>query len=122
MSITYAIIRNHDGEITVESKEGVGTTFRVMLPVVERISLWPLPKIHLCFGRQAQFLADHVLPLPSPYVSITAGFDILKFYPNPSALKGWNVCVIDVGTQRVISQLNHISIAQSPVRDQRRNV
>ena len=35
LSITYAIIRNHDGEITVESEPGVGTTFKVMLPVVE---------------------------------------------------------------------------------------
>ena len=36
LSITYAIVRNHDGEITVESEQGVGTTFRVMLPVVEK--------------------------------------------------------------------------------------
>jgi len=34
LSIIYAIIRNHDGEIAVESEPGVGTTFRVMLPVV----------------------------------------------------------------------------------------
>ena len=36
LSITYAIVRNHDGEIAVESEEGVGTTFKVMLPVVEK--------------------------------------------------------------------------------------
>ena len=36
LSIIYAIVRNHDGEITVESEQGVGTTFRVMLPVVEK--------------------------------------------------------------------------------------
>ena len=36
LSIIYAIVRNHDGEITVESEPGVGTTFKVMLPVVER--------------------------------------------------------------------------------------
>ena len=34
LSIIYAIVRNHDGEIAVESEEGVGTTFRVMLPVL----------------------------------------------------------------------------------------
>ena len=35
LSIIYAIIRNHDGQITVESEQGVGTTFRVMLSVLE---------------------------------------------------------------------------------------
>ena len=38
LSIIYAIVRNHDGEITVESELGVGTTFRVMLPVVDATS------------------------------------------------------------------------------------
>ena len=36
LSIIYAIVRNHDGEIAVESEQGIGTTFKVMLPVVER--------------------------------------------------------------------------------------
>ncbi len=36
LSIIYAIVRNHDGEIAVESDPGVGTAFRVMLPVVEK--------------------------------------------------------------------------------------
>ena len=27
---------NHDGEIAVESGQGVGTTFKVVLPVVEK--------------------------------------------------------------------------------------
>ena len=36
LSIIYAIVRNHDGEIIVESEEGMGTTFKVMLPVVEK--------------------------------------------------------------------------------------
>ena len=34
LSIIYSIVRKHDGEITVESEQGVGTTFRVRLPVL----------------------------------------------------------------------------------------
>jgi len=33
LSISYGIIRNHKGEIRVESKPGVGTTFTIELPV-----------------------------------------------------------------------------------------
>jgi len=32
LSISYQIVRNHGGEITVDSRPGVGTTFRVALP------------------------------------------------------------------------------------------
>ena len=35
LSIIYAIVRKHDGQITVESEQGVGTMFKVVLPVVE---------------------------------------------------------------------------------------
>ena len=35
LSIIYAIVRNHDGAITVESDQGIGTMFRVRLPVVD---------------------------------------------------------------------------------------
>jgi len=34
LSISYGIIESHKGEIEVESKEGEGTSFRVLLPVV----------------------------------------------------------------------------------------
>ena len=54
LSIIYAIVRNHDGEITVESEEGMRTTFRVRLPIafIPRVTLtmrtlhkiWNLPK------------------------------------------------------------------------------
>ena len=32
LSISYQIVRNHGGEITVDSRPGAGTTFRVALP------------------------------------------------------------------------------------------
>lgn len=34
LSVSYDIIRKHSGEITVESKVGSGTTFKVRLPIV----------------------------------------------------------------------------------------
>lgn len=36
LSISYDIVKNHGGEITVESKQGKGTTFTVQIPVRER--------------------------------------------------------------------------------------
>jgi len=33
LSVSYGIIKNHKGEIRVESKPGVGTTFTIELPV-----------------------------------------------------------------------------------------
>jgi len=33
LSISYRIIKEHGGEIQVESEVGVGTTFRVILPI-----------------------------------------------------------------------------------------
>lgn len=35
LSVSYMIVQNHGGRIEVESKVGEGTTFRVVLPVVE---------------------------------------------------------------------------------------
>jgi signal transduction histidine kinase len=34
LSVSYGIIKNYSGEIDVESEPGVGTTFRIQLPVV----------------------------------------------------------------------------------------
>jgi two-component system, NtrC family, sensor kinase len=36
LSVSYGIIKNHEGEIRVESKIGVGTTFTVELPVLQQ--------------------------------------------------------------------------------------
>ncbi|MGB8992785.1 MAG: ATP-binding protein, partial [Desulfobaccales bacterium] len=36
LATTYSIIKNHNGHITAESKIGVGTTFHIYLPTVDR--------------------------------------------------------------------------------------
>jgi signal transduction histidine kinase len=38
LSICHELVRAHDGEITVESREGQGTTVRILLPLKARIS------------------------------------------------------------------------------------
>ena len=37
MSISYKIIKNHNGEIYAESEKGKGTTFTIKLPIVNRV-------------------------------------------------------------------------------------
>lgn len=37
LSIVYQIIREHGGQIMVESKEGKGTIFKILLPALERV-------------------------------------------------------------------------------------
>ncbi|WP_303721559.1 ATP-binding protein [Malonomonas rubra] len=39
LSITYGIIKNHGGKISVQSEVGKGTTFTILLPVDENVSL-----------------------------------------------------------------------------------
>ena len=36
LSISYGIIHRHHGEIQVESREGMGTTFRIELPISKK--------------------------------------------------------------------------------------
>ena len=35
LSISHAIVKDHGGEIECESQEGVGTVFRVRLPLTQ---------------------------------------------------------------------------------------
>ncbi len=49
LSISYSIVKNHDGHIVVQSKEGHGTTFHIYLPASD--------------GRQAEKAADLKKPL-----------------------------------------------------------
>ena len=36
LSIAYDIVKKHDGDIKVESAEGKGTTFTIMIPIAIR--------------------------------------------------------------------------------------
>jgi len=36
LSVSYGIIKDHDGDILVDSQPGRGTTFTVLIPVAER--------------------------------------------------------------------------------------
>jgi signal transduction histidine kinase len=36
LSVTYGIVDQHEGRIEVESEEGAGTQFRVILPAIQR--------------------------------------------------------------------------------------
>ncbi|MFP3381296.1 ATP-binding protein, partial [Bacillus sp. SIMBA_069] len=37
LSLSYGIVKKHGGEITVSSQVGVGTTFRVQLPISQQV-------------------------------------------------------------------------------------
>ena len=64
LSVAYAIISRHNGEIIVESTPGQGSTFTVYLPVATIIEDVPQPEI-LSSGQQARILLidddEHIL-------------------------------------------------------------
>jgi PAS domain S-box-containing protein len=43
LATAYSVVRKHDGHIEVESELGIGTTFRIYLPVVTPRNLTPTP-------------------------------------------------------------------------------
>lgn len=44
LSVSYGIIKNHNGDIKVESKVGVGTTFTIKLPIAHKEAKSPFAK------------------------------------------------------------------------------
>jgi len=62
LAITYSIIKKHNGHITVESRLGVGTSFHIYLPAVEReISakeVWTVRETKAAAGGRILFMDD----------------------------------------------------------------
>jgi len=56
LAICYSIVRNHNGCITVESKQGLGSTFFVYLPAVPGIALSSETKNDECTARGGKIL------------------------------------------------------------------
>jgi PAS domain S-box-containing protein len=56
LAICYSIVRNHNGCITVESKQGLGSTFFVYLPAVPGIALSSETKTNECTARGGRIL------------------------------------------------------------------
>lgn len=46
LSVSYGIIKNHGGDIVVESKVGSGSTFTILLPVISVTQGEPNAEIH----------------------------------------------------------------------------
>ncbi len=51
LSVVYGIVRQHNGSITVSSDVGVGSVFRILLPIVEAPPQRPVPRSEQEFPR-----------------------------------------------------------------------
>jgi signal transduction histidine kinase/CheY-like chemotaxis protein len=60
LSVTHGIIKNHGGDITVESRPGKGATFKVLLPVIDGIEVaeQPIETAKVEFGHEHILLVD----------------------------------------------------------------
>jgi CheY-like chemotaxis protein len=52
LAVAHGIVQAHQGAITVESQLGVGTTFRIWLPLVDQPSVAAVPNTHRALKRQ----------------------------------------------------------------------
>jgi signal transduction histidine kinase len=43
LAVAYAIVQRHHGRIDVTSEVGVGTTFRIWLPLEQPVEVAPVP-------------------------------------------------------------------------------
>ncbi|MBI5895484.1 MAG: response regulator, partial [Desulfobacterales bacterium] len=60
LSVVYGIVKEHKGDIRVTSEPGKGTTFRVYLPLMEKMAAAASPEINerLCGGSERILLVD----------------------------------------------------------------
>ena len=82
LSIVYGIVTNHEGQITVRSQEGEGTTFTVLLPASEKahevVSRPPTVDLH---GEEVIMVVDDELILRQMVTEVLKGngYKVLAF-------------------------------------------
>jgi len=82
LSICYGIVRDHGGEIHVDSTVGEGTTFRIVLPVAEHLPASPILVAHSDDGDRS-YLAAMLTGWGYDIVSATTAGEALAAAESP---------------------------------------
>ena len=110
LSVVFGIVRDHDGYITCYSEVGVGTTFRIYLPVETQTDAQPQPtekiKPAVSGGSETILVVDDEAPIRGLLERhlVTLGYKVISAADGSIALQKYseagqrpNVTVLDLG-------------------------